>query len=673
MRNAGIVGLVAKMLKDQSKAMGSQMRCKILMAMHSMAKDEESKQIMLEEGMLRLAIRSLNVSSEKEREYALKLLLEFSTDEGYCTKIALEKGALVLLSSMAGNVEHPTLSNLAEEILKNMETVEENIQHLAIAGRFQPLLTRLYEGTDDVKMVIATLVGKMTLTNNGKDYIARKGGKVLVGMLSSNQEGRASSLQAVYNLSTLDDNATVLVNFGVLPALINILFATQQDGSSDLKDLAAKTIANIVSNSGHWELSVADKEGHPIQSEFIIHRLLELLSDSSCNCVAAVLHILCGIASSPQASDLVATHIRSGNGIARITPYLGHPETDHRIYAFRLISLLSERMGQVIAEEFRVSSKLSLLKEQLLDAQCSFGEKSEITCILANLPISDDEIKTILGPDFLKWTISTLKEQRSSSSGKNSKNARSMVEGLLGLLLHYAKSPDPVILSLVQENHFMTIFREQLNTGSHGRAKQRAALGLKYLSDSARLLDATEDLEPQPRGFCGPFILICGKAPMVPVSCPLHTAACEDDSSFCLLKGNAIKPLVELINDENTEVQIAAVEALSTIISDTQSLKNATGELEQLGLFDAAIYLFKEVRPGELQERVILMVDRFLRVESLAQMYSTDLVLVRALVEALRHGTANTKMHAQDALTNLRELSGVGGKNSNQSRVRSGR
>lgn len=101
---------------------------------------------MLEEGITRLAIHSLIGSSATERESAVKLLLEFSRDEACCTKIASEKGALVLLSSIAGNLEHPASSNLAEEVLKQMEKIEDNVQHLAAAGRFEPLLTRLCEG-----------------------------------------------------------------------------------------------------------------------------------------------------------------------------------------------------------------------------------------------------------------------------------------------------------------------------------------------------------------------------------------------------------------------------------------------------------------------------------------------------------------------------------------------
>lgn len=525
-------------------------------------------------------------------------------------------------------------------------------------------------GSEDVRINMANIVGKMKLTNNAKEHVARQGGRALIAMLSSRPDGRASSLQALYNLSTLDDNSTILVDFGLLPALSNILFMTRIDDPPDLKDLAASTISNIVSNTGHWELSFADDQGHLMQSESVIHSLLQLLTNSSSKCQTAILKILCGIASSPQASELATAHIGSGNGIATILPFLEQPETEQRINAFRLANLLSRNLGLALAHELRSSNKLILLKEKLMDPQCLSGEKSEITCILANLPITDDEVKMIFGAELLRWVVDTLKRHLSSSLSNKSKHAGNIMEGLIGLLVHYARSSDQSIWSLIQESQFMTIFIDTLNIHSQWRAKQRAVLGLKYLSQSANAQVATGDLEPRPpRGFCAPLVLICGKAPM-PSLCPIHNASCEENSSFCLLKGNAIRPLVELLNDKNTDVQIAAVEALFTLVLDPQSLTNSREVLEQLDLFDTAVTLFKKSRPGELQERIISMVDRFLRVESLIQCYSLDQDLVRALVEALKHGTTNTKRLAQDILTNLRELSGVGGKTSNHSRGR---
>jgi len=101
---------------------------------------------MLGRGINRLAVHSLIGSSAKEREYATKLLLEFCNDEDCCARIASEKGSLVLLSSIAGNMEYPSLSKLAEEVLRLMERVEDNVQCLAAAGRFGPLISRLHDG-----------------------------------------------------------------------------------------------------------------------------------------------------------------------------------------------------------------------------------------------------------------------------------------------------------------------------------------------------------------------------------------------------------------------------------------------------------------------------------------------------------------------------------------------
>ncbi|CAA6669313.1 unnamed protein product [Spirodela intermedia] len=632
-RNAGIVVLMVRVLESRRKATESHLRAIALMALHSMSRDEESKLMMLHEGMTRLAIRSLTSSLEDEKEFAVKLLLEFSRDEGYC-------------ANMAGDPELPILSKIAEDILKNMEKMEENIQPLAAAGRFQPLLTRLCEDRDGVPS------RGMSLASGDKEHIARKCGRILIVMLSSRLEARAASLRVLKNLSTLDDNAAVLVDFGALP-----------HEPPGLKELAASTMANIVSKPGHWELASADRERNRMQSEVNVHRLLEFLSSSSSTseCQAAVLQILCGIASSPQASDSAASYVRSGNGVGAIVPFLEHPEADCRIYAYQLASLLSER--------------LALLKEKLLDARSS-SEKTEVAAILANLPIPGDLVKKILGMDLLRWTVVSLNEQRFRSMGRNSRRAASMVEGLLGILLHYTRSGDPEIIAAVSENQLMAVFKEHLSSRSQPRERQRAALGLKQLSHSAAVAaaaaaDSTRVAEPRRRSLCAAFLVLCGAAaPAGPAACVLHGAACGENNSLCLVKGSCVKPLIYLMNDEDTQVQIAAVEALSTLVAEPQGLSSAASELAALGLFKSVVDLFKRVRVGELHEKLIWMVEKLCNSDELVQRYSTDQALVRSLVEALKHGTPNAKRSAQEALTSLQQLSAIGIKTATNRRPR---
>ncbi|KAL5580728.1 hypothetical protein UlMin_013170 [Ulmus minor] len=667
--NAGIVTLIVRLLRNNSKSIGTNLRSKILLALLSMAKDEDSKKIMLEEGTTRLAIHSLIASSEKERENAVKLLLEFSSDEACCIKIVSEKGALVLLSSMAGNLEHPVLSNLAEEVLKRMERMEDNIQHLAASGRFDPLLRRLYEGSDEVKIEMASIVGRMTLTNSGKEQLARRSAKMLVELLTK-PAGRAPSLQALYNLSTLDDNATILVDSNLLPALMDIHFGNQ-DTSPELRELAAQTLANIVSKPGHWELASADKGGHSMQSESVVYSFLGLLSDSSSRCQVSILHILYGMSSSPQAAETVTSHIKSGGGIKTILSFLEHSEVEHRVHAFRLTRVLSERFDQDLVNELRPSNKLFLFKDKLLDNQSTDSERSDAACILANLSLSEDEVKILLGSDFVRWTVTALETQRRSSKGRITGPASSMLEGLLGLLLHFTRSIDPLTLHAVRENRLMRIFCEQLGYPSKPRVKQLAAIGLKNLSECGRSLAARDSEPPPPQGFCAPISFMCGSSSSRLSTCPIHSIPCDEETQLCLLKSNCIKPLVDLLTDEDTSVQTAAIEALSTLVIDSSnSFKKAVEELEELGVIDAVVDLFTEVRPGELQERAIWIIEKILRMENHNHNHSLNQSLVRALVEAFKHGNPNTKRHAQDCLTNLKQLSGVSGKASSQARPR---
>lgn len=359
----------------------------------------------------------------------------------------------------------------------------------------------------------------------------------------------------------------------------------------------------------------------------------------------------------------MATHIKSGNGLKSIIQYLEHPEVEHRTYAFRLTRILSERFGQDLAYELKPFDKLAFFKDKILNNQSTDGERSDAAGTLANIPLSEEEVTTLLEPSFIKWIVITLKNQQSSFNGRSSRPISSMVEGLLGLLLHFTKGVNPETLAMFKELRLMSIFWEQLNFPSKARVKQLAAIGLKHLSEAGRSLCGGDSGPPTPRGFCASLVFLCGKPPPETSTCPIHNAPCEDDSQLCLLKSNCIKPLVDLLSDEDTNVQIAAVEALSTLIIDnSKTFKRAVDELEHQGVVDAVVVLFTEVRPGVLQERTIWMVERILRVDGHSHRYSLNQSLVRALVEAFRHGNTNTKRHAQEALTNLKQLSGVSGK-----------
>ena len=73
-----------------------------------------------------------------------------------------------------------------------------------------------------------------------------------------------------------------------------------------------------------------------------------------------------------------------------------------------------------------------------------------------------------------------------------------MVEGFLGLLLHFIRSSDLQIVNVIKDHRLMSIFREQLMFSSKSRLKQLVALSLKYLSEFGKTLAASGDSEPPP-------------------------------------------------------------------------------------------------------------------------------------------------------------------------------
>lgn len=103
---------------------------------------------MVELGVLKLAVKSLGSSLEKEKGSAVGLLHELSLHQHICTRLGSEKGAILFLVGITSNTDEDVgVASLAEDTLKNLEQVDATVFQMAEAGRLQPLLSRLTEGT----------------------------------------------------------------------------------------------------------------------------------------------------------------------------------------------------------------------------------------------------------------------------------------------------------------------------------------------------------------------------------------------------------------------------------------------------------------------------------------------------------------------------------------------
>jgi hypothetical protein len=646
----------------------------------------ENKDEMVELGVLKLAVKSLGSSLEKEKEVAVLLLHELSLHPHTCTQMGYTKGAILFLVGITTDVDEDLyVAGIAEKTLRNLEQMDVTVLQMAEAGRLHPLLSRLCKGSEETQVKMAEHLAQMTLTNTSKEMVARSGTtQVLVNMLSlRNEEAKEVSLHALFNLSLLEDTAPLLIKAGVLAQLLIIMFSAEDTGCSttQLKEMAADTLANVISVPGNWERVRVDEDSHTLKSETILHNFLGLLTDAQVTWKDKVLRVLHCIASSPQASVEVTTHLH-GKGITTIVVFLQDPEVLNRLQVLRLLSVLSLHMGADIVTALRSTNQLVCLKE-LLQAKGKVLLEEQVAAanLLANIPLTEFEVICVLEVDLLPWSITTLNDVRNGKMGKlPGRLGLAFQEGLAGLLLHFARNSNVGILNCIREERLFKVFQELLsNPRSSAVVKERAALGLQLLATKLSLFMSKdiEEEEREPQKDSGGFFFCCTALFHTEVAEPVHTCLvhrgsnCDPNMNFCLVAGDALVPLVEHLEEEQGQrVQEAVLGALSTLLFDESNLRGGVTELLKAGGVQPIIELFCTVQQGELQEKAVWMIERILRTEEYAQGHTIiNQGLFQALIEAFKHGSPTTRALAQDSLAHLKQISVVSSGPRGKSRV----
>ena len=266
------------------------------------------------------------------------------------------------------------------------------------------------------------------------------------------------------------------------------------------------------------------------------------------------------------------------------------------------------------------------------------------------------QVIRVLEIDMLQWTVTTLQDCKTGRMGRLSGRANcAMQEALLGILLHFARNSNVAILNSMRELQLFTVFQENLMAHWTPLTKERSALGLQLLSERAHLFTLRNPKQAPHRSSLFGLCLFPSKTIRdLPEPCDVHGGVCNPNASFCLVAANAITPLIELLEEEDDYgVREAALGALSTLLTDTVNINEGVEELARAEGVQPIFALFYSVRQGLLQEKTVWMIERILRVSEYAHAYSSDQGLVKALMEALRHGSPNTRVLAQDALASL--------------------
>nr|KYP68271.1 U-box domain-containing protein 44 [Cajanus cajan] len=500
-------------------------RLTIIQLLRSIASgNDETKEKMTNVELLSAVVKSLTRDTEERRE-AVGLLLELSD-------------LPVLLDVLSNNTQ--------------------NALHMAEAGYFGPLVKHLSEGCDMNKILMATALSRLVLTDHSKLALGQEGGAIepLVKMFNSGKlESKLSALNALQNLSSLTENVQRLIGTGIVGSLLQLLFSVTSVLMT-LREPASAILARIAQSE-----TVLVNQG-------VAQQMLSLLNLSSPVVQGHLLEALNSIASHPCASK-VRRKMKKKGALQLILPFLKDTEIKTRSKALHLLYTLSDDLTDELTSHFDETHLFDIVG--IVSSSTSDSEKAAAVGILSNLPVSDKKVTDVLKrANLLPILISTMNTDTGSNSPTKTQ------QGVI-----------PLLVALLSRGSSITKFR--------------AATALAQLSENSLSLRTCR----KSRWLC--------VAPSIDAYCEVHDGYCFVRSTFCLVKAGAVSPLIQILEDKDWEAVEAALNALSTLLQD-EIWEGGANCIAKLSGVQAIVNIL-EVGNAKVQEKALWMLERIFRVE----------------------------------------------------------
>jgi hypothetical protein len=495
-------------------------------------------------------------------------------------------------------------------------------KHQLVSFLFESIMCSHVAGQDMTKILMASALSRMGLTDQSKAALAAQGAiPPLVKMISvGKMEAKAAALGALKNLSTLPDNREPMIEAGVIPPLLQLLFSVTSVMMS-LKENAAATLA--------------------------MFQLLSLLNLAGPAIQGHLLRALLGMASIPNGRD-VRTKMREGGAIQLLLPFCEEPlEGDVRIHALKLLKCLSsEGAGKDLADHLGPTYIKALVK-LLVDSSSGDEEKMAAVGIISNLPTSSTHMTNILlQADALPAIVNLLLPARGAKSGTRAvRNA--LQESAAGALLRFTSPENPNYIELQEKTADLEAIPrlvQLLQTGTP-LAKCKAATALGHFSMSSERL-ASNDRVPQ---SC---FLWCSRS-TAPAACSVHGGPCTVKTTFCLVMANAVGPLVQALEEQEDGADDAALTALSTLLDNDSTLENGVKVIAQAQGIRLIVRLLTVGSVGA-KEKAVWMLEKIFRIEEYKVEFGSTAQM--PLIDLTQKGSIATRPLAAKILAHLNIL-----------------
>uniref|UniRef100_A0A2N9FB18 U-box domain-containing protein n=1 Tax=Fagus sylvatica TaxID=28930 RepID=A0A2N9FB18_FAGSY len=579
----GLIPKLVEILKDNRLNSAATLKCLYYLAKYC----DHHKEAIVEAGAVRRIVKL--IYKDGTEPDAIEILLELSKSETIAEKIGSTKDCIPLLVSLLSN-NNPDVSQNAYKVLQNLSSNTHFVVKMAEAGHFQPFVARFNQGPQETRTLMAAALIPMQLKDGNIKVLKEKQfTHNLVQMLSSSAPAcKAACLRSIKKLVEYPKMVKRLLKDPVLiPHLLGLISFVRSDPRE--KEEAAEILALLIGASENFELQ--KYQGlQELQSKHNISLLLQLVASSDPQTKVQFLHLLVELShKSETARNLIR---QDKNAVEQLFSLLHSDQPVVKRWTMRLIYCISEGDPAGVplppspAKEIAITTLAGILT-----SSPDIEERSTAAGIISQLPTDDITIDEILcKSDTLKAIHEVISnaDDEHNGNGATADQVTSLLENALAALLRYTEPTKPELQRQMGKLELYPSLVRVLSRGS-SLAKQRTATALAKLSQSTSqsVSDATIMTEQAKQSMSMLYVTkflpnmswCCSTSSTNAMLCSVHGAACSHRDTFCLVKADAVKPLVRTLSETESGVAEAALMALETLLTDHSTLTHATAAI----------------------------------------------------------------------------------------------
>ncbi|KAI3467197.1 hypothetical protein Pfo_023860 [Paulownia fortunei] len=663
-RSIGMIPLLANFLEYRSRSI----RYATLELLRQLAEDdEEGKDIIAKTVDISTIIKMLSSNHEPVKHASVSLLLELSRSQFFCNKIGTVAGGILMLITVKYRQSLDAFaSETADEILKNLERLPDNIKLMAENGYWEPLLTHLIEGSEEMRMEMASYLGEIVLGRDSITYVAERASPALIQMVhSGNSLSRNAAFRALEQISCHHPNAKILVEAGIMQIMIEEMFTrTIHNEPMNSKTEAATILANILESGLELENFQVSTHGHTMASDYTVYNIIHRIKNSSPDDLNInLIRILLCLIKFPKASGTIVSVVKETEASYNLIELINTPNEELVIASIKLLITLSAFMGHTLSDRL---CKTQGQPESLIQNPTEITRITEKHAVSANflakLPHQNLTLNLALVNSNTVPTVVRSISQIQMTGTRSSRHASAYFEGLVGILVRLTTTLyDHQILFTARTYNFVSVLTELLTRSFTDEVQKLSAIGLENLSRQSITLSRP----PQRKKTKILKLFFFRKCISINLSkgenfslCPIHGGVCSSQDTFCLLDAETVERLLACLDHDNVEVIEAALSAISTLLDDKVNVDKSVILLSEKHAIQHVLNVVKEHKEEVLWQKAFWVIERFLMKggDESASNISQDRLFPATLVSAFHHGDDCTRQMAEKILRHLNKM-----------------